>query len=175
MKGVKENKHALVWRIEGLKEIPPKLTMLINPANLDISYSQLINETRTMGGFVQEFWGEQLTSVSASGTTAMAYDQNGLTRKNLKQSESYINFNNLVNFYKNNGKVYSTKGSNRIVSFGTVVLTYFGKEYEGHFESFNVDESADTPFSLAYSFDFKVTRIIGDLAVIDGNFLRNEI
>src|SRR5271157_2163865 len=94
------------WSIQGAANIPP-LTMLVNPANLDAAYTPLITETRTLGGFVHEYWGEQLTSLSASGKTAMFINQGeGLTSKNSRQTESYQYFISLLNIYKNNGKGY---------------------------------------------------------------------
>jgi len=177
--GIKRNKQAIVWRISGIKSPPPDLVMFINPANLDLSYSQLINETRTLGGFIQEFWGEQLTTLSASGQTAMFYSDKGITNKDSRISEAYQNFIRLVNIYKNNGKDYSDEritlasktNPNRIVSFGTVIMTYINKEYEGFFESFTMKEIAEKPFSLEYDFSFKVVRTIGDLIVQNGLYL----
>jgi len=179
--GVKENTQAIVFRIDGLREEPPPLTMIINPANLNISYSSLVNETRTLGGFVQEFWGEQLTSLSASGQTALFINQSeGITNENLRDSESYNSFVRLLNFYKSNGKEYrdertketlaSKANPNRIVKFATMVMTYIGKEYHGYFESFNFKEDATKPFYFDYDFSFKVTRIVGDFIVKQGRF-----
>ena len=135
--GAKTNKQAIVWRIDGIQNPPPDLIMFINPTNLDLSYTQLVNETRTLGGFVQEFWGEQLTTLSASGQTAMFYNDGGITNKDARISESYQNFIRLVNIYKNNGKDYSDEkitlaqitNPNKIVSLGTVVMIYVNKEY----------------------------------------------
>lgn len=179
MKGTKTNKQAIVWRIDGLIETPPALTMFINPANLDLSYSALINETRTLGGFIQEFWGEQLTSLSASGQTSMFYNSGGITNRDTRISEAYQNFIRLVNIYKNNGKEYTreqnnaTKANpNRISSFGKVVMIYMDKEYEGYFESFSFKETAEKPFNFDYDFAFKVTRTIGDTVVQGGRFVK---
>ena len=180
--GIRKNKRPIVWRIEGLSETPPELTMLINYANLDQSYTSLITETRTLGGFVSEFWGEQLSILSASGQTAMFYNDGGITNRDVKLSEAYNNFIRLVNIYKNNGKDYSDEkitlaskaNPNRIVSFGTIVMTFIDKEYEGFFESFAIKELADKPFNFEYDFSFKVTRTIGDFIVQGGTFIRER-
>jgi hypothetical protein len=175
----KKSKLPIIWTIEGIPNPPPALTMLINPANMDLSFSPLINETRTLGGFIQEFWGEQLTTLSASGQTAIFYDTSGITNKNSRNSESYQNFIKLINIYKNNGKDYSDTFStaalkanpNKIISFGTIIMQYGGKKYEGFFESFSVKEIAQKPFNLEYDFTFKITKTFGDLFVKDGQFL----
>jgi len=180
MIGAKKSQQAITWRIEGLIETPPSLTMHINPQNLDLSYSPLINETRTLGGFIHEFWGEELTTLSASGKTAMFYNSNGITNLDSKLTESYNNFLRLVNIYKNNGKDYSDDRNtlaskanpNRIISFGMVIMTYLDKQYEGYFENFSITELADKPFYLEYDFSFKITRTIGDFIVEGSRFKR---
>ena len=179
MLGIIKNRQSIIWRIEGTQTPPPPLTMLINPANLDIAYTPLINETRTLGGFIHEFWGEQLTTLSASGQTAMAYDNHGITNLNMRTSEAYQNFVRLMNIYKNNGKDYSENRNtlalkanpDRIMSFGTIIMTYIDKEYQGYFESFNYKEDSTKPFSLQYDFSFKIVRTVGDFIVQSSNFL----
>ena len=88
--GVLRNPKNIRWVIidtSGNVTTDATLEMLINPTNLDFSYNQIINETRTMGGFLQEFWGEQLTTASGSGETALFYDPSaGLTNSNNKSS-----------------------------------------------------------------------------------------
>jgi len=174
MKGAKQNKQAIIWRIEGTREVIPDLTMMINPQNLETAMQQIVTETRTLGGFIQEFWGEQLTTLSASGRTAMFYSDSGLTVNDAKDSEAYQNFIRLVNIYKNNGKVYADSSitSTRITSVGTVIMTYSEKQYEGFFESFDLKELPDKPYTLDYDFSFKVTRMLGHLSVQNGNFVR---
>lgn len=178
--GIKNNKQSIIWRIEGLQEIPPELTMLINPANLDISYTQLVNETRTLGGFILEYWGEALTQLSASGTTAMFYNEGGIDNKDLRISEAYQNFIRLVNIYKNNGKDYYNDrvtlakniNADRIISFGQVIMTYMEKQYQGYFESFTIKELAEKPFYFEYDFSFKVVKTVGDFIIQSSNFVK---
>lgn len=51
----------------------PDVILLVNPSNLDWSLANTVQDTRTRGGFMQEFWGSELDTLSASGTTAAAY------------------------------------------------------------------------------------------------------
>lgn len=51
----------------------PDVILLVNPSNLDWSLTNTVQDTRTRGGFMQEFWGSELDTLSASGTTATAY------------------------------------------------------------------------------------------------------
>jgi hypothetical protein len=131
--GAKTNKRAIIWRIDGIPNPPPEMVMLINPENLDIAYNQIINETRTLGGFAEEHWGEQLSSISSSGRTAMFYSSGGLTRLDAKSSAGYENFSRMLDIYRSNGKGYDTKkvhNPNTITVFGTIAMSYMNKEYQ---------------------------------------------
>ena len=180
--GTKKNKQAIIWRIEGITSPHPNLTMLINVNNLDSAYSQIVTETRTLGGFSQEFWGEQLTSISASGRTGMFYGDKGITNKDMRNSESYQNFLRLINIYKNNAKEYSENpdsvalrsNPNKIISIGRIIMTYMEKEYEGYFDNFSIKETGQAPFYLEYDFSFKVIRTIGDFIVEGSTFIKAQ-
>ncbi|MDD5649585.1 MAG: hypothetical protein PHF86_04095 [Candidatus Nanoarchaeia archaeon] len=174
MKTAKQVPVPISWSIRGDAKIP-SLTMLINPSNLDITYSPLITETRTLGGFAHEYWGESLTTLSASGKTAMFVDsEEGLTTQKSRQTEAYQYFMSLLNIYKNNGKGYfsginlnaaARANPSKIASLGIVIMIYDGNQYDGYFESFTYTEDASMPFNLEYSFSFKAMKILGQLSV----------
>jgi hypothetical protein len=179
MKTAKQVPIPINWSIKNNAEIP-SLTMLINPANLDTAYSALITETRTLGGFAHEHWGEQLTTLSATGKTAMFVDsEKGLTNKESRSTEAYQYFITLLNLYKNNGKIYSTvfdtnatkANQTKIVGVSIVIMIFDGRQYEGYFENFTYTEDASQPFSLEYSFTFKVIRILGQLTVTQNGYI----
>ena len=165
----KQNPIPIRWEAKNTSEKIPALTMLVNPANLETIYSPLITETRTLGGFAHEYWGEQLTSLTAAGKTAMFMDDTGLTNNNARNTKSYQYFMNLLNIYKNNGKSYyqeystpaSKRNETRITAFGYVEMNFDHRIYEGYFDSFTVTESAAYPFNLDYNFSFKVMKIVG--------------
>lgn len=43
--------------------------MYVNPQNITVRDSKLINKDRSKGGFILQYWGENLTSLTLSGTT----------------------------------------------------------------------------------------------------------
>lgn len=47
----------------------PIVEMYINPQSVNYDYSKQITETRTKGGFVLQYWGENITSLNLTGTT----------------------------------------------------------------------------------------------------------
>jgi hypothetical protein len=52
------------------KRLPRKL--YLNPQEFSIRETKIINEQLTKGGFIVQYWGEQLPEISASGTTGSA-------------------------------------------------------------------------------------------------------
>jgi hypothetical protein len=156
--GTVVNKKAIIWQVQGLPErlSVPDLTMKINPRNLDNSYSQLINRKRTLGGFIEEHWGEQLDSSSASGTTGEFFGEFGLTNTMRRDTEAFKKFEELVTIYRNNGSVYDDH-TGQIVAQGFVIMHYDSAIYQGFFESLNIVESSQKPYCLDYDFSFKVT------------------
>jgi len=43
--------------------------LYINPSQIQTNYSKNISETQTIGGFIIQYWGDRLTTISMSGTT----------------------------------------------------------------------------------------------------------
>lgn len=173
MKTARQTPVPISWTIKGEAKVP-SLTMLVNPANLDITYAPVITETRTLGGFAHEYWGEQLTSLSASGKTSLFLDsEKGLTNKDSRSTEAYQYFMTLLNIYKNNGKGYNTSfdtnskraNTSKIASLGIVQMIYDHIQYDGYFDSFTYTEDAMMPFNLEYSFSFKAFKILGQMSV----------
>ena len=106
--GTIQNK-VIIWQVRGVTESLkiPDLIMKINPSNLDEQYTQLINRKRTFGGFIEEHWGEQLSTLSASGITRSFFGSNGLTNYNRRDTEGYREFEQFVTIYRNNGSIFN--------------------------------------------------------------------
>jgi len=155
------NRKAIIWQVTGLPSTLqiPDLIMKINPKNLSSKYTQLINRKRTLAGFIEEHWGEQLDSLSAGGQTGQFFGPIGLTDDRRRDTDAYDRFRQLVAIYRNNGSVYDTR-TGKIIAQGAVVMNYDNCVYAGYFESFTIIDSADRPFSLNYDFAFKVVREI---------------
>ena len=45
------------------------IKMYVNPANITTNYSKLITRDKTKGGFTLQYWGENLTEMTLTGTT----------------------------------------------------------------------------------------------------------
>jgi len=152
------NRKPIIWQIDGIpdKYRLPDLTMSINPQNLSSDYKQLINRKRTIGGFVEEHWGEELDTLSASGRTSTFYGLLGLTNYARRDTQGFKEFEKFVNIYRNNGTLFDEK-TGMIVAQGSVIMNYDSAVYQGYFESLSIDETGEKPFELEYNFSFKVT------------------
>lgn len=153
------NKKPVIWQISGLPEkyTVPDLIMKINPQNINCSYTQLINRKRTIGGFIEEHWGEQLDTVSASGKTNQFMGPRGLTNFERRSTDSFRNFEKLIAIFRNNGSLFH-ESTGKIIAQGWVIMNYDNCIYKGYFENFNVNEIAEKPFELSYDFSFKITQ-----------------
>jgi hypothetical protein len=61
----RRDEQVMTWRLPNGSAIQ----MYINPENFVVRDSKQITETRTKGGFVIQYWGENLTKITLSGTT----------------------------------------------------------------------------------------------------------
>lgn len=86
------------------------LKMAPNPDNLTVSSAKIINKYNTITRWVEEHWGDEMDSVSFSGSTFsfMSYgpDYSGLTVAGRRDTASYQMLKNLVKFYRMNGCIY---------------------------------------------------------------------
>lgn len=154
--------------IELMVDVPvPVLVLLIGPQAMDSTFSKVISETRVRGGWVLEHWGEDLDQLSASGTSGAfisGTNPGGLTRYDRRGTAAFQNIRSLETLYRNNGVNYVSSsntpelvlGGDLIKSVGSVMITYAGVLWVGRFASFSLEETADKPFCVDWSFQFVV-------------------
>ncbi len=152
--------------IEQFKLTPP-LLLLVNPETFERSYEAAVDSSaKGRQGHIVHLWIEKPMSISSKGVTAGQYSidasgQGGLTSLNRVQSLSYQNLLSLVMMYKNNGIIFD-KFSRDSGSLGvpiiqmSVYIYYDNRLYIGSFDDFSVDDSADKPYNMEYSFRFNV-------------------
>lgn len=93
----------------------PSLYLDINPKSLAIAMNKANNDSLyTRAGFVPQFWGEELDTISVQGTTAaFVHEEKGITRQEAKDTVGYQNFIGLLLLYKNNGANFRKSGQSR--------------------------------------------------------------
>lgn len=147
------------------------LNMHIPPEEISFTYNQQLTKNKVRRGWKIENWGEDLISIEASGSSGAFYHgEVGITRVNAFATYGYIELMQLVQFYRNNGMSYDPV-SGTIYVIGEVIISYDGKEYSGSFDSFDIRESADSPYRFNYQFTFVVRNEIGSGSKVRGHFV----
>lgn len=148
-------------QIEVLKATPP-LMMLVNPSSFERNYENSVDSSvKARRGNVVHSWIERPMSISCSGTTAAQYvvgpdGSGGLTGTLRTHSISYFNLLSLIAIYKTNGVIYNGVAAERgipVVAF-SIFIYYDHHVYIGSFDDFSVNDGADKPHNLGYSFKF---------------------
>ena len=179
LKAQKAYIEALQISLEQMRRTPP-LRMLVNPTSFKPSEEKVIADgSFSRNGTIVEHWGEQQIKISASGRLAGFYSLDvggssvtegaagsspGLGRMARNFSESYQNFLSLYLIYRNNGTIWlentfageKSPKANNLALVGSVYIYYDNVLYIGSFDSFNVTESDDKPFTLEYDYSFTV-------------------
>jgi hypothetical protein len=139
--------------------LPHALVMHVNPANFNETYNKKIEKIQTRGGWVEQHWFDELSDISADGSTgAFVNLYTGLSSVLRQRTIAWDRYRDLYDLFHNNGSVYDPYGA--IVLQGNIMLLYDRGIYIGTFRSFDVDETDDSPFAFKISWTFKVEEII---------------
>ena len=164
------------------------LILGMSPDTLSVASTKLINRYQTLTRWVEEHWGDDLDQLSFSGSTfGFMSAENGFVLDDTRRdSGAYKELKHLVDIYKQNGCIYqeandpseqrlyryfyspdSKTPPRQIVEHPRagmvkkrlyVQLAFDFAIFTGYFESFTVEDSADTPFTLKYSVSFKAEK-----------------
>lgn len=161
--------------------------MYINPENLVIAESKQIQSTRTKGGFVVQYWGENLTKLTLNGTTGSAGVKGINVLRDIYHAENKV-FEIVAGTQTNDLLDAVSSGAFNSVDIGQslvpwvsqqlrnnnfilrpslaslalgIVLFYQGIEYKGFFNSLTVTENVTRLGLFEYNMDFTVTEIRG--------------
>jgi hypothetical protein len=148
--------------------MPHALVMHVNPANFNESATKKKEVIQTRGGFVEQHWGDELTEISADGSTGAFMNLYTGTSSVLRQSTiAWDRYRDLHDLYRNNGDVYDPYGN--VVLKGNVMLMYDKGLYLGYFSSFESEETDGSPFTFSISWNFKVEQTILQIPGVIGN------
>lgn len=137
--------------------ILPALYFHINPNNFNIAYAKKIHRYQTFNSYVEEYWGDELDTVTCQGSTgAFISEELGLDSVGRLNTKAYLKFQDILDVYRNNGCIYNNKG--RVLQKGKIIMFFDPGTYLGYFENFNYSESADSPFRFTFDFTFKVQK-----------------
>jgi len=175
------DKQIMTWRLPNGSTVQ----MYINPQNLTINESKQINATRTKGGFVVQYWGDNLTEITLQGTTGSSGIKGIQVLRDIYRAENkafeLVAATQASDLSSMLEELPSDQGMNTVVtalakqnrdrnfilrpslaSFAlSIMLFYQGIQYRGFFTSFSVTESVNTLGLFDYNINFKVTEIRG--------------
>jgi hypothetical protein len=142
-----------------------RLVLHCNPTSLKVNRQRQVERIQTLGGFVEQHWGDSTVDISADGTTGgfvrpysglsnvTSFDAAGGSRR---ETIAYDKFLDLLALFHSNGALYDAAGN--IALQGCVKMTFDEGVYLGWFSQFNVSENAEKPYQFTISFQFTVQR-----------------
>ena len=151
-----------------------KMTLHVNPKNIEYSYEKQHEISRTLSGWIEYYWGDNPTTISlevASGAFLRPYT--GLTAttgpvsvngksygKSIggtrRDTITYDKYLDMLALFHNNGSVYDLTG--RIILQGKIKMTFDGGVWFGWFQSFSVTDDATSPYQFTVSLAMQVER-----------------
>ena len=135
----------------------PPLYMQHNPQTWSQSFKKIITRYSTFSAFVEEHWGDELDTITASATTGgFIHEDTGYDTVNRSKTKPFHKFQDILDIYKNNGNQYNNLG--QVVKKGSIVVFFDPGTYIGHFENFNYVEDASNPYIFKFDFTFKVRK-----------------
>lgn len=147
--------------------LPHALVMHVNPANWSETHTKKIERIQTRGGYVEQHWFDEMSEISADGSTgAFVNLYTGLSSVLRQKTIAWDRYRDLYDLFHNNGSVYDPYGN--IVLQGNVLLMFDRGTYLGSFRSFDVEETDETPFAFRISWTFKVEQTLMQIPGIVG-------
>lgn len=144
-----------------------RLVLHANPSSLKVNKQRQVDRIQTLGGFVEQHWGDATQEVSADGTTGgfvrlytgvTSATSSAAAGGSRRETIAYDKFLDLMAMFRSNGAVYDAFGN--IAIQGAIKLTFDEGSYIGWFQNFSMSESAETPYRFTYSFSFIVSKEI---------------
>lgn len=134
-----------------------KTYFYINPNSISFSYKPKINRRRSRAGWIDEFWGEELDTLAVDAVSGGFYsDSSGYASytENKSTSEAFKRLEKIVKAYREAGIAFDDK--NFVKDFQPVEFHFDRFIYYGFFENLTLEDTADKPFMMNFSFTFKV-------------------
>lgn len=143
--------------------LPHSLVLHVNPSSFNETFTKRIERIQTRGGWVEQHWTDDLTEISAEGSTGAFVNIFTGTSSVLRQKTiAWDRYMDLHDLYRHNGAVYDPSGA--IVLQGQVMLMYDRGSYLGKFYTFEMTETDTSPFAFQVSWTFKVEHTLLSVA-----------
>lgn len=150
--------------------LPHALVMHVNPSTLSETHTKKVERIQTRGGFVEQHWQDDLSELSADGSTGAFMNlYTGTTSVLRQRTIAWDRFRDLYDLFHNNGSVYDPYGN--IVLQGNIMILWDRGTYIGYFKTFDYEETEESPFAFRMSWSFKVQQT---LVQLPGNFIPRD-
>ena len=130
------------------------IEMYINPQNIQIASRKHITETRTKGGFIMQYWGEDFDTINIQGTTGAAGVEGINVLRDVYRSEQ-LALMNLIS------QGVDKRRQSLAQLAASVVLWYQEAGYKGFFTDLSTTENTTKLGLFDYVLNMKVTGVIG--------------
>ena len=153
-----------------------RLVLHVNPKSMSVNMTKQIERIQTMGGWVEQHWGDIPGEISFEVATGgfmrlytglsnvtgpthhddrlpanMRAQDTGGTRRETIAYDKYLD---LLALFHCNGSVYDADGN--IVTQGKIKISFDGHHFFGWFTTFTVQEEAEQPYQFNLSAAFTV-------------------
>jgi len=174
------NRQVMTWRLPNGTNVQ----MYINPEEFSVNESKQIEATRTKGGFVVQYWGDNLTELTLRGTTGSAGVAGINVLRDIYRAENrtfeLVAATQLQELHDETAQLESSEAGNAIERISkairrrnfilrpslaslalSVMLFYQGVQYRGYFKAFTMNESINKLGLFDYNISFTATEIRG--------------
>lgn len=176
------NQQIMTWRLPNGSSVQ----MYINPENFIVSESKQITQARTKGGFVVQYWGDNLAKITLSGTTGSSGVKGIQVLRDIYRAENHafelvaatqmeelidLSLESSIDNSSVSQSVFNAAQQIRdrmfilrptLASLAlSVMLFYQGIQYRGFFTTFTMTESISKLGLFDYNLEFMVTEIRG--------------
>lgn len=131
------------------------IEMYINPQNIQFSSRKEINRVRTKGGYIAQYWGEDLDSVTIAGTTGDAGIEGINVLRDVYRSEQLA----LLKIVQNDPDDKRRQSLMQLAA--SVIMWYQGLGYRGFFTDMTYTESVNRLGLFDYNMTFVVVEFLG--------------
>ena len=141
-----------------------KMVLHVNPQSMTVNYAKVIERTQTMGGYVEQHWGDGARTIDFNMATGGfmrlfsglsnitggpgAYNAGGTRRETI----AYDKYEDMLAIFHNNGSIYDTAG--KIVFQGIIKIMFDGGIYLGWFSNLNMTEDSSKPYQFTLTTNF---------------------
>lgn len=155
-----------------------RLVLHVNPKSMSISMTKLIERIQTMGGWVEQHWGDVPGEISfeaatggfmrlytgLSNVTGPSHHNDRLPEKlkamdtggTRRETIAYDKYLDLLALFHCNGSIYDADGN--IITQGKIKISFDGHHFFGWFTNFTVQEEAEQPYQFNLSATFQVEK-----------------